>query len=172
VDYCAAHNPDSQSLGVNAAETPASIDAMLTLGILWLDACRQSQAGKLIVEGIKLLPPAGTSMLTRERMAYLNADAAKWHLYELNQREDNLKEIDLADRGNVAARLVHLPNEAATHERFRECIQQVREQMSEAEIAVLSPAEIAFRCHGLEFARARLAHGGESFRALRKSYLD
>ncbi len=30
--------------------------------------------------------------------------------------------------------------------------------MPEAEIAVLSPAEIAFRCHGLEFARARLAH--------------
>jgi hypothetical protein len=76
-----------------------------------------------------------------------------------------LKAIDFADRGNVAARLVHLPNEAATHERFRECIQQVREQMSEAEIAVLSPAEIAFRCHGLEFARARLAHGGESFQS-------
>jgi hypothetical protein len=71
-------------IGVNAAETPASIDAMLILGILWLDACRQSQAGKLIVEGIKLLLPAGTSRLTRERMAYLNVDAAKWHLYELN----------------------------------------------------------------------------------------
>jgi len=34
----------------------------------------------------------------------------------------------------------------------------VRELMSEVEVAILSPAEIAFRCHGLEFARARLAH--------------
>jgi hypothetical protein len=152
-------------IGVNPAETQASIDAMLTFGILWLDACRQSQAGKLIVEGLKLFLPAGSSTVTRERMAYLNADAAKWQLYELNEREDNLKEIDFADRGNVATRLVHSPNEAATYERFRESIQQVREQMSEAEIAVLSPAEIAFRCHGLEFARARLAHDAESFQS-------
>jgi hypothetical protein len=30
-------------LGVNATETQASIDAALTFGILWLDACRQRQ---------------------------------------------------------------------------------------------------------------------------------
>ena len=30
--------------------------------------------------------------------------------------------------------------------------------MSEAEVAVLSPGEIAFRRHGLEFARSRLSH--------------
>jgi hypothetical protein len=138
---------------------------MLTFGILWLDGCRQSQSGKLMIEGVKLFLPAGTSILTRERIAYLNPDAAKWHLYELNEREDNLKEIDFSDRGNVATRLVHAPNEAATYERFRDSIEQVREQMSEAEIAVLSPAEIAFRCHGLEFARARLAHDAESFQS-------
>jgi hypothetical protein len=151
-------------IGVNGAETQASIDAMLTFSILWLDACRQSQSGKFLIEGVKLFLPAGTSMLTRERIAYLNPNAAKWQLYELNELEDNLNEIDFADRGNVATRLVHAPNEAATYERFRESIQQVREQMSEAEIAVLSPAEIAFRCHGLEFARARLAHD-ESFQS-------
>lgn len=43
-------------------------------------------------------------------------------------------------------------------ERFGEAIRQVRELMPEAEIGVISPAEIAFRCHGLEFAKARLAH--------------
>jgi hypothetical protein len=152
-------------IGVNDAETQASIDAMLTFGILWLDACRHSQSGKFVIEGIKLFLPAGTSTLTRERIAYLNPSAAKWHLYELNEREDNLKEIDFNDRGNVATRLVHSPNEAATYERFRESIQRIKEQMSEAEIAVLSPAEIAFRCHGLEFARARLAHDPDSFQS-------
>jgi hypothetical protein len=60
---------------------------------------------------------------------------------------------------------VHSPNEAATYKRFRESIQRIKEQMSEAEIAVLSPAEIAFRCHGLEFARARLAHDPDSFQS-------
>ncbi len=150
-------------MGVNGEETQASIDAALTFGILWLNACRESQAGKVMVEGLMLFLPAGSSGLTRERMAYLRADAAKWQLYELEVREDSLREIDCSDRGNVATRLVHLPNESATRERFRDSILRVREQMSEAEIAVLSPAEIAFRCHGLEFARARLAHDAESF---------
>jgi hypothetical protein len=39
-------------LGVNASETQASVDAALTFGILWLDACRQSSSGKFLVEGL------------------------------------------------------------------------------------------------------------------------
>ena len=60
-------------LGVNAQETQASIDAALTFGILWLDVCRQGQAGKFVVEGLKLFLPAGAAQLTRERMAHLNS---------------------------------------------------------------------------------------------------
>jgi hypothetical protein len=37
--------------------------------------------------------------------------------------------------------------------------------MPEAEVSVLSPAEIAFRCYGLEFARARIAHEPDNFRS-------
>lgn len=37
--------------------------------------------------------------------------------------------------------------------------------LSEVEIAVLSPAELAFRLHGLEFARSRLAHDPSNFRS-------
>ena len=59
-------------LGVNGQETQSSIDAALTFGILWLDACRIAKAGKFVVEGLKLFLPAGTSTLTRERMAHLN----------------------------------------------------------------------------------------------------
>lgn len=151
-------------LGVNEQETQASIDAALTFGILWLDVCRQSQAGKAYVEGIKLFLPAGSSALTRERMAHLNRDAAKWRLYELEERDQNLKEIDLNDIGNVATRLVHSPDESAVRERFADAIAQVQRLMSEVEIAVLSPAEIAFRCHGLEFARARIAQQPGSLR--------
>ena len=33
-------------LGVNASETQSSIDAALTFGILWLDVCRESSAGR------------------------------------------------------------------------------------------------------------------------------
>jgi hypothetical protein len=37
--------------------------------------------------------------------------------------------------------------------------------MPEAEVATLSAGEIAFRCHGLEFAKARLTHEPRSFRS-------
>ena len=150
-------------LGVNGQETRGSIDAALTFGILWLDACRVAKAGKFIVEGLKLFLPPGTSALTRERMAHLNPVAAKWQLYELEERDDNLKELDISDCGNVATRLVHSTDELAAQERFAAAILRVHDLMPEAEIATLSPAEIVFRCHGLEFARARLAHQPGSF---------
>src|SRR5271169_122899 len=138
-------------LGVNGQETQASVDAARTFGILWLDACRQAQAGKLAVEGLKLFLPVGSSALTRERMAHLNPEAAKWQLYEMEERDDSLTELDISDCGNVATRLVHSVDEAAVQARFSAAVSQVRELMPEAEVATLSPAEIAFRCHGLEF---------------------
>lgn len=148
-------------LGVNRQEWQGSVDAALTFGILWLDACRRAHAGKLVVEGLKLFVPAKTSALVRERMAHLNRDAAKWELYELDEREDDLRQIEISDRGNVLTRLMRCPNHDEIFERFAGPIALVRSMMAEAEIGVLSPAEISFRCHGLEFARARLSakHG-------------
>ncbi len=149
-------------LGVNPQESQSSIDAALTFGILWLDACRVAHAGRIVVEGLKLFLPAGTSALTRERMSHLNPDAAKWQLYELENRSGNNegrpREIELADGGNVRTRLVHWIDQAEALERFSEAIRRVRELMPEVEMGVISAAEVGFRCHGLEFARARLAH--------------
>ncbi len=142
-------------LGVNQDETQASIDAALTFAILWLDLCRQSQPGK-IVEGLKLFVPAGTSALTRERMSRLQRNAAKWQLYEFDARAGELKEFDIGDCGNVATRLVRWHDERVVRDRFAEPIRSVHDLMPEAEVAILSPAEIAFRRHGLEFARARI----------------
>ena len=152
-------------LGVNAQETQASMDASLTFGILWLDLCRQLQAGKCLVEGLKLFLPAGCSALTRERMAHLNQAAAKWQLYELDERQDGLARIDISDRGNLETRLVHLADPASIRSRFGDSVRRVLELMPEAEVAALSAGEIAFRCHGLEFAHARLAHEPGSFRS-------
>lgn len=50
-------------LGVNAQETQASIDASLTFGILWLDACRQAQAGKVLGKGSSCSCPSSFSGL-------------------------------------------------------------------------------------------------------------
>ena len=88
-------------LGVNASETQSSIDAALTFGILWLDACRESSAGKFLVGGLILFVPAASSALVRERMANLNPSAAKWRLFEFNERHDAVAEIDCGDRGTL-----------------------------------------------------------------------
>jgi hypothetical protein len=151
--------------GVNQEETQASIDAALTFAILWLDTCRHSRDGKLLIEGLKLFLPAGCSALTRERVAHLNRDAAKWQLFELEERDGSVQEIDCSDRGNIATRLVHCPDENAARERFADSIAYIHGLIPEADTAVLSGAEIAFRLYGLEFARARLAHELASFRS-------
>jgi hypothetical protein len=152
-------------LGVNQYETQASIDAALTFGILWLDACRHQFDQRLLVEGLKLFLPAGTSALTRERLVHLYSGAAKWHLYEYDERHDAIAAIDFSDRGNIATHLVRCPNESAALERFEDSIHHVLGLLPEAEVAVLSPAEIAFRWRGLEFARGRVAHEAASFRS-------
>ena len=101
-------------------------------------------------------------------MANLNRAAAKWRLFELDERHDSLVEIDCTDRGNVATRLVHAPNEAAALERFAESIARIRTILPNCEVALLSAAELAFRWRGLEFARARLAAEPGSFRSIQE----
>ena len=152
-------------LGVNASETQASIDASLTFAILWLEACRKSAAGKFMVEGLRLFVPQGCSALVRERMANLNRAAAKWSLFELDDRHDVLTEIDCTDRGNVSTRLVHATNESAALERFAESIARINTILPNCEVAVLNPAELAFRWRGLEFARARMGAEAATFRS-------
>jgi hypothetical protein len=150
-------------LGVNEQETQASIDATLTFGILWLDACRETQNDRTVVEGLHLFVPPKSSGIVRERMAHLNPSAAKWHLYEFDERHNEVVEIDCSDRGNIATRLVRCPDFERAYERFSGPIATVAELLPECAAVVISPAEIAFRLHGLELARARIAHSPTSF---------
>jgi hypothetical protein len=152
-------------LGVNRQETQSSIDAALTFGILWLDVCRRAEAANVLVEGLRIFVPNGTSALVRERMANLDRQAAKWSLFELDERHDSLVEIDCADRGNISTRLVHAIDEDAARARFHASITRVQEILPSCEVSVLSAVEIVFRWRGLEFARARLGEIPGSFRS-------
>ncbi len=144
-------------LGVNAEETQASIDGALTFGILWLQCCRDAQNGKCVVEGLKLFVPPGCEAIVRERMSCLDRSIAKWHLFTFEERDNEIAEIDCLDRGNVATRLVHCPDDASARSRFAQSITRLQDFIPSITVAVLSPAEIAFRLHGLELARARLS---------------
>jgi hypothetical protein len=155
-------------LGVNAQEPQAAIDGALTFALLWFDYCRERAVrprGRLShIEGLKLFVPAGAGAIVRERMAHLNRAVARWQLYEFDEREGSLEELDTADRGNISTRLVHCLDRAAIQERFAASIQRVLAVVPAADVAVRSAAEISFRLHGLEIARARMEPEAGSFR--------
>src|SRR5688572_3753635 len=150
-------------LGVNSQEGQAAIDAALIIALLWLDHCRERDVC-LVVEGLKLFLPSGTSAVVRERMAHLDRTAAKFELYEFDEKSRDLVQVDCGDRGNMATRLVRATHEAAVRERLAASIYRVVGACEQAEMAVVSPTEIVFRLRGLEFARATLAPEPGSFR--------
>jgi hypothetical protein len=159
-------------IGVNAEESQATVDGILTLGILWLADCRERAGGRRLFQGLKVVVPHGMAALTVSRLAWLSETAAKWELWELDaeidQREEEMVQREAGDHGNVSTRLVHAPNEAAAQERFADAAARVMALVPPAMVAVVeqkirSGAEMAFLLHGLKFARVRLGYAGESF---------
>ena len=149
--------------GVNDSELQASVDGALTFALLWFDFCRSRDAGRFLVEGLRLFVPRGRSAVVQTRMHYLNQSAARFELFELDERAEDFASIDLSDQGNVATRLVRCPDFAAVEKRFALTVERMRAAVPESEIVALSSTELAFRLYGLEFARARVAISSESF---------
>ncbi|HEY4677472.1 MAG TPA: hypothetical protein VIJ01_09940 [Candidatus Angelobacter sp.] len=150
-------------LAVNQEETQAQVDAALTFGLLWLDACREREAGRSVVEGLRLYVPPKTSATIQIRLAHLNHATAKFQLFEFDERDESSTQIDLADHGNIQTRLVRLPDVSHVRSRFAATVSKVMALAPQAEAAVLSPTELSFRLHGLELARVRLANAPGSF---------
>ena len=144
-------------VGVNPDETQATIDGILTVGILWLEHCRASSGGRRVFQGLRIVVPRGCAALTLSRLPWLNERAAQWELWELDSTSEGLEQRDAADHGNVTTRLVHAPSREAVRERFAEAISRVtavvpEEMCGEVEQVVRSSAEIAFLLHGLSSA--------------------
>jgi len=150
-------------MGVNRQETQASIDAALTFGLLWLDACREREAGRSVVEGLRLYVPPKTSSTVQIRLAHLNHAAAKFQLFEFDERDESFIQIDVADHGNIETRLVRLPDAAQVCSRFAAIVSKIMALAPQAETAVISASELSFRLHGLELARVRLANAPGTF---------
>src|SRR5579875_3690751 len=59
-------------IGVNAEEPQATVDGVLTLGVLWLAYCREHGGGRRLYEGLKVVTPQGMAQTVRARMAWLD----------------------------------------------------------------------------------------------------
>jgi hypothetical protein len=155
-------------IAVNADEPQATIDGILTLGILWLDHCRKHSDGKRLFEGLRVVAPAGMFHTLRARMAWLNFSAAKWEQYELDEREEELTEVDCRDNGNLQVELIHAFDPRAAIDRSHKAVDHVLTLLSSglrtaAEVRANGPNEVSLALHGLEFARVRQRFSDNSF---------
>ena len=160
-------------IAVNAEETQATVDGILTLGVLWLAHCRENAGGRRLYRGLRLIVPRGMATLTASRLPWMNADAAQWELWEFDEKTEEMEQSDAADHGNLTTRLVHAANEEAARERFAESAARVMALVPEAMRAVVeqrirSGAEMAFLLHGLEFARCAWATRARASTACRR----
>jgi hypothetical protein len=155
-------------IAVNDEEAPATIDGILTFGILWLEACRETGGGRRLIQGLKVVAPRGMGATTLSRTAWLAGEPSQWELWELDQRHEELELRDAADHGNLSTRLIHAPNAASAQIRFAASAARLMEIVPAAareivEQRLRSGAELAFLLHGLEFARIRSGSSNQSF---------
>jgi hypothetical protein len=155
-------------IGVGEAESAATVDGILTLGILWLDHCRKKGDGRRHFGGLKVIVPAGAWRTTAERMAWLNHAAADFELFTLDERSEELAAVDFRDTGNLASRLVHAFSASAAVERCEAGVARLLGLVPDAarervEVKAGSATEVGLLLHGLEFARVRHGFAAHSF---------
>ena len=105
-------------IGVNGEETQGTVDGVLTVGILWLEQCRENAGGRRLFQGLRLVVPKGMAALTLSRMMWLSETAAKWELWELEEADEAMTPREPVDQGNLTTRLLPAANEEAAKERF------------------------------------------------------
>ena len=155
-------------IGVGDAESASTIDGILTLGILWLDYCRNHGDARRHFGGLKVVVPAGMWRTTAERMAWLNHSTADFQLFTLDERNEELGVVDIRDTGNFDSRLVHAFSSSAALERCQSGIDRLLALVPGAarervEICPHSATEVGLLVHGLEFARVRHGASAHSF---------
>ena len=170
-------------IGVSEAESASTIDSILTLGILWLDHCRQKADARRHFGGLKVIVPknayrtgvpgdrsssTGWFRTTAERMAWLNHAAADFQLFTLDERSEELEPVDFRDSGNQTARLMHAFSPEAALERCQSGIDRILTLLpanakARIEIRPRFATEVGLMLHGLEFARVRHAAASHSF---------
>ena len=155
-------------IGVGDAESASTIDGVLTLGILWLDYCRNQGDARRHFGSLKVVVPLGAWRTTAERMAWLNHSTADFALFTLDERSEELAPVDFRDTGNLDSHLVHVFSPSAALERCQSGIDRLLALVPDAarervEIRPHSATEVGVLLHGLEFARVRHGASAHSF---------
>ena len=142
-------------LSAGPSEDSATIDGILTFGLIWLDLTR-NRARRQTVRGLRLFLPRGTSTITAHRLTAL-ASPQEVELYEFDSLHWRMRRIAISDAGNlqtwlVSRREVDQALTAALPE-----VEPIRRLAPDAiRVAVAAPThDVTLRFRGLEFARWR-----------------
>lgn len=91
-----------------------------------------------------------------------------FQLFSLDERSEELEQVDFRNIGNFESRLVRAFSRAAAIECCRSGIDRLMDLLPEgarerAELLASSPTHVGFLLHGLEFARVRHGVSSQSF---------
>ena len=88
-------------IGSGEQEDPSAAEGILTFGLIWLDWLRRRQPARVIT-GLKIFVPANRTETILRRIAWLDAEAARFEVYESG---DGIRRCDPADAGNLKTTL-------------------------------------------------------------------
>ncbi|MGH9688370.1 MAG: hypothetical protein ACRD5K_14895 [Candidatus Acidiferrales bacterium] len=146
-------------MAIAPGESTSAVEGMLAFGIIWLDWTR-SRAERHPIEALRLFVPEGSARLLRERALALS-DAARAEIFEYRESDWRIQKMDLADAGNLESWLVPRRDSESALQAARDSASRLStlarmmdDPNSSMHLRVLAGAkEVAFCCHGLEFAR-------------------
>lgn len=142
--------------GASPNEDSATIDGILTFGLIWLQHTRD-RARRYLVHGLRLFLPRGSSSVTAHRMAAL-ASPQEVELYEYEPLYWRVRRIARSDAGNLATWIVPRREIEQAIAAAMPLAERIRRLAPEAIRVGVAPAtqEVTLRFRGVEFARWRL----------------
>jgi len=143
-------------LGASPNEDSATIDGILTFGLIWLQHARD-RARRHSVRGLRLFLPRGTSAISAHRLRAL-ASPGQIELYEYDPMYGRVRRIGLSDAGNLATWITprrEIEQAIAAALPHAERIRLLAPEAIRVGVAAASQ-EVTLRFRGLEFARWRL----------------
>ena len=142
-------------LAASPHEDAATIDGILTFGLIWLQHVRD-RAKRYSVYGLRLFLPRRSSVVTAHRMAAL-AFPDQIELYEYEPLYWRIRRIARSDAGNLATWIVPRREIEQAIAAAMPQAERIRHLAPEAICIGVAPAsqEVTLRFRGLEFARWR-----------------
>ncbi len=154
--WCAAGSEAYAILAAAPREDAATIDGILTFGLIWLQHARD-RARRYSVNGLRLLLPRGSSAVTAHRMSAL-ASPQEVELYEYEPLYWRVRRIARSNTGNLATWIVARREIEQAISGALPMVERIQ-RLAPAAIrvgVVAATQEVTLRFHGLEFARWHL----------------